>query len=832
MVSLTVLVNDPFSLQANVLSEPSPFSEFASRTGLAPSLRAQTLIRRPSIESIGLHTGGSRMPYSVPIPSPSMIPPIAVAPPLPSSPIRTEATRPNRHHMRSYSSDALLPSTTSHIFVSPATPDATPVPPQPSTPGEQEDAAAVLAQPKRLKLFGFTPADGSQGTGRDLRSEDVVDAPVARSESPIDSLASFPFGSSVPLVPIPFRPGHLKTSSEQPPSSSHVQGLQDAFPHRKTAMVRKKSGELVRSSLKTGEALSRIHPRSAPATPTFPKYVHFDTQLEHVKHFLAQQRPAAVSRSGSPIETETEDEREAFPFPAMASATAGLLSLKLPNFPSPVNPAQDVYLETLEIAADGKSLRGITRVRNLAFEKWVAVRFTLDNWQTVSEVSAEHFESMGAMSDRFVFSIRLQDLLSRIEEKTMFIALRYTVGGTEIWDNNGGLNYRVEFAKRPAKAPSPSLPSLNSVPKRQQPWSVKGGLIDPMADLRRELDRLVKDDSDLSPTYGKTRAFTEGSPSTFSSRYDFGSSLKMFNGRSVSNGGLMQSNLYDSTPPAPPSSPPKPTTSMPSPSFLVGGMPATIFPEPSKAKAPSPLVRTSSIAPAFDSSYQGPSYFPSSNSSARPPSPTTERDLANIYSGYQPFVQEHDASRTRHHSLPGAFHKSHQSQHSSSIPSHYAPLQPPTFRSHRRNESPFASPAVSPVPSPVISPQSSSPPRSKSPPLYPRELPMWTPSSAAMENVETANSLTSSTASLTSSPYSPTSDVHASAPDSPLSGYTPRPGIPSDFSSFLDRVSPSPPSPSPRPTLTSSLPSSIVSLPLQSMHRRSVSPTKALELPS
>jgi hypothetical protein len=307
-------------------------------------------------------------------------------------------------------------------------------------------------------------------------------------------------------------------------------------------MVRKKSGELVRPSLKTdGMRRDFSKPRSAPATPICPKYVHFDTQLEHVKHFLAQQRPAAVSRTGSPVETETEDEPEAFPFPAMATAQAGKVKLVLPNFPARPPTENDCYVESLEMASDGKSIRGIARVKNLAFEKWVAVRFTLDHWQTVSEVSADHHESMGQGSDRFIFTIKLQDLLARIEEKTMYLAVRYTTAGREIWDNNDGQNYRIEFKKGPPPVSRSSASSAFSGlnPPKRSAWSVTnaGQAADRMADLRRELDRLVKEDSfdnddvhdvveetrsSSRPHRLDTRSLTEGSP------YSFSNALKMY----------------------------------------------------------------------------------------------------------------------------------------------------------------------------------------------------------------------------------------------------------------------------------------------------------------
>lgn len=286
-------------------------------------------------------------------------------------------------------------------------------------------------------------------------------------------------------------------------------------------MVRKKSGELVRPSLKAdGSRRDYSKPRSAPATPVCPKYVHFDTQLEHVKHFIAQQRPAAVSRTGSPIETETEEEPEAYPFPAMVQPKAGTVKLVLPNFPTATVRAaadKDAYVDSLEMDKDGRNIKGIVRVKNLAFEKWVAIRFTLDHWRTVSEVSAEYLDSppsKAGAQDRFTFTIKLQDLLSRIEDKTMFLAVRYTVGGREIWDNNDGQNYRIEFRKVPASTASGNsaaavaaramaarsgagAPNGSAAAQRRAAWSVTsaGQAADRMADLRRELDRLVSDDA-------------------------------------------------------------------------------------------------------------------------------------------------------------------------------------------------------------------------------------------------------------------------------------------------------------------------------------------------
>ncbi|KDQ18605.1 carbohydrate-binding module family 21 protein, partial [Botryobasidium botryosum FD-172 SS1] len=119
----------------------------------------------------------------------------------------------------------------------------------------------------------------------------------------------------------------------------------------------------------------------------------------------------------------------------------------------------DVKLESLSLAADAHTLDGSVLVRNIAFEKRVAARFTLDAWQTTSEVTARYLDSPAPSTiDRFVFKVRLSDMLGKIVGRTMEIALRYEVAGRELWDNNARENYRVVFEKavsKPAFVASP-----------------------------------------------------------------------------------------------------------------------------------------------------------------------------------------------------------------------------------------------------------------------------------------------------------------------------------------------------------------------------------------
>ena len=144
--------------------------------------------------------------------------------------------------------------------------------------------------------------------------------------------------------------------------------------------------------------------------------------------------------------------------------------------PSPSLGSGNVHLENLLFSPDTMNLSGTVLVRNLVYSKVVAVRFTLDEWDTTCEVLSNYVVSLHCLPssslsssaststntegwDRFRFSIRLEDYEHNLSERTMWLAVRYmTEGGgegKEWWDNNEGGNYRVGFRC----APSPSLPA-------------------------------------------------------------------------------------------------------------------------------------------------------------------------------------------------------------------------------------------------------------------------------------------------------------------------------------------------------------------------------------
>lgn len=222
----------------------------------------------------------------------------------------------------------------------------------------------------------------------------------------------------------------------------------------KPPMLRKKSGELVRPALRPTSAKRR--PSSMPGTPTYSKAVHFDSHLEHVRHFLQVDRPLAVSAGTSPVEVY-ENESD-FPWGSDNSRSRGpsfRWEIRLSNFPreSLRRNSMPVRVEKVFLSADNKNLIGVVAVQNLSFQKTVVARFTLDYWKTTSEVVAEYNNDVRRREandgcDRFNFTIKLEDQ-ANLENKTLFFCVRYNVNGQELWDSNGSINFQVNFSKKP-----------------------------------------------------------------------------------------------------------------------------------------------------------------------------------------------------------------------------------------------------------------------------------------------------------------------------------------------------------------------------------------------
>ncbi|KAL1924802.1 uncharacterized protein VTP21DRAFT_4456 [Calcarisporiella thermophila] len=201
-----------------------------------------------------------------------------------------------------------------------------------------------------------------------------------------------------------------------------------------------KCGVRLRPSLKAKS-------RSAPATPTCPKFVHFDT-VEHIRLFLKEETPR--SASADPIlNNEEENSQEE----NSCNTNSGQLSISLISFP-PVT-ISDIHrsvvsVESVYLSKNESMIQGIIAVQNLSYQKHVIVRYTFDYWENLFETNATYIPTPSnqasdpTLFDRFMFSISVAKIQ---DHATLLFAVRYLVGGREYWANNDGQNYQVNVTR-------------------------------------------------------------------------------------------------------------------------------------------------------------------------------------------------------------------------------------------------------------------------------------------------------------------------------------------------------------------------------------------------
>lgn len=194
-------------------------------------------------------------------------------------------------------------------------------------------------------------------------------------------------------------------------------------------------------------------------SPTSQKKVRFadslGLELITVKHFDDGDEPEVPERilaklpKGGPINLNHLETK--FPRPPAQSVFMELQFTNpgsLPGFEQKVREVK-VMLESVE--ADEFSMSGMVRVLNLAFEKSVSLRYSLNNWITFMDSLASYVPSSSdGNTDRFRFKIVMPTYLdggtgtgTGTGGTTLQFAIKYCVGGQEFWDNNHGNNYKV-----------------------------------------------------------------------------------------------------------------------------------------------------------------------------------------------------------------------------------------------------------------------------------------------------------------------------------------------------------------------------------------------------
>ncbi|TID22520.1 hypothetical protein CANINC_003295 [Pichia inconspicua] len=308
-----------------------------------------------------------------------------------------------------------------------------------------------------------------------------------------------------------FQQSHDDHNLLNSPPSQQLQFIHD----QPSPLMRKKSGELIKSSLKLNN-LQRSN--SMPNAKT----VRFATRLENVKFFKKSEHPSAVSvqppptsklavkstkwdfDSSSCSSSENDDDDnlgsliykgginyvddDSYYITEDNDTQTELLNelddakndwiIKFndcPHNPDSLNFARlasnrDVILESIKLNSTGNALIGFVYANNIAFEKNIIVRLTTDHWKSFKEfdnanyISSNHiFKYSDAHSnvyDKFSFIIKLDDLTFDDSLDVEF-CIQYNTNNQTFWDNNNGNNYKVSLIRRALKNSKQKLDSTS-----------------------------------------------------------------------------------------------------------------------------------------------------------------------------------------------------------------------------------------------------------------------------------------------------------------------------------------------------------------------------------
>lgn len=362
------------------------------------------------------------------------------------------------------------------------------------------------------------------------------------SHTPGSKLSSVSSEEDVPLsmrfMHKPLRSGDQFRKASDPTrrnliANAHIDDTSPAPPHHPDSasllrralmdgyrLVRKKLGEIVKSLLKEGTSRSK----SLPSTPSF-KLVHFGGDAD-IRYFSKKDRPTAILALNSPAlvpDSDDDEQSQEFQYfddelnshvdPHRSSAAItkyptphhGRLidwDVKVINFPSTllhdrisaIRPP--VFLERVFVSIDKRFLLGHIAVSNIAYEKTVTVRYTLDKWATIVEIPTIYVPDIPVSLrknnyDRFVFKIPLDsmfnsfhtrdnsDLFTREHLKLYHLCIRYSVPGHEFWDNNGGRDYLIKIKKTIRSSEQLAGPDFVADDKKQTPRLRGGGVVPP-----------------------------------------------------------------------------------------------------------------------------------------------------------------------------------------------------------------------------------------------------------------------------------------------------------------------------------------------------------------
>ncbi|XP_050051216.1 uncharacterized protein [Dermacentor andersoni] len=313
------------------------------------------------------------------------------------------------------------------------------------------DVAATIASPDAVSS---PPAISSVATSPDVGSLSVSGSStqVASPSRPRSSrfakhrFTEAPSRKVTPKAPeVPEHPSDESSSSETMSPVADTQ-MPPATPPKRDSVDSDddEAGRavLVRStSLKSG--------KSPPGTPFKKKIVRFadalGLDLAAVRTIVSEELPLVPASAFTHLQLA----------PLVRSPPPCTLELKAlfsqpgasPTFMTRLT-SQRVCLES--VVSSGCALHAVIRVLNVAFEKLVVLRYSLDNWRSFCDLRAVYLPgSSDGISDRFGVDV----YLTPQGDAQLQMCVRYVVGDQEYWDNNEGANYCFEFRDSPKDEP-------------------------------------------------------------------------------------------------------------------------------------------------------------------------------------------------------------------------------------------------------------------------------------------------------------------------------------------------------------------------------------------
>lgn len=244
------------------------------------------------------------------------------------------------------------------------------------------------------------------------------------------------------------------------------------FPQRSSSLSALSKTETVDKVLTTPKrSHSILRNSSLPSKPDLSKTaltkkrsISFSRDIEHICLFKRFESPRTIA-TNEQYSLKDHGDLEAASISGAIDSIESSWKILGTNRPPPFRLSdmgaltlEDVYFATDSLyrhrssRSSGRSLVVDILVRNIAFQKYVGVRYSRDNWVTWNEMPASFVGSVSPSHqfheglDRLRFQIQLDEEFENTgnqKDATFQFALKYQVSGRDHWDSNSKRNYQV-----------------------------------------------------------------------------------------------------------------------------------------------------------------------------------------------------------------------------------------------------------------------------------------------------------------------------------------------------------------------------------------------------